>query len=138
MNEYLYNSFSSDKASNHTDEKLKSYLCAEFPKIFKRDDFRDDLFQLFQNEISLMKADELDSCYGNLYAFYVSLEQIVGLKHYEQTFESIYNIMNEYELSFDETIERIEQAQKENEPQKQSISAKILERIRRLLQKWDS
>lgn len=135
MNEYLYNSFSSDKASNHTDEKLKSYLCAEFPKIFKRDDFRDDLFQLFQNEISLMKADELDSCYGNLYAFYVSLEQIVGLKHYEQTFESIYNIMNEYELSFDETIERIEQAQKENEPQKQSISAKILERIRRLLQK---
>ena len=126
---------SNDKASNHTDEKLKSYLCAEFPKIFKRDDFRDDLFQLFQNEISLMKADELDSCYGNLYAFYVSLEQIVGLKHYEQTFESIYNIMNEYELSFDETIERIEQAQKENEPQKQSISAKILERIRRLLQK---
>lgn len=138
MNEYLYNSLSNDKASNHTDEKLKSYLCAEFPKIFKRDDFRDDLFQLFQNEISLMKADELDSCYGNLYAFYVSLEQIVGLKHYEQTFESIYNIMNEYELSFDETIERIEQAQKENEPQKQSISAKILERIRRLLQKWDS
>jgi hypothetical protein len=135
MNEYLYNSLSNDKASNHTDEKLKSYLCAEFPKIFKRDDFRDDLFQLFQNEISLMKADELDSCYGNLYAFYVSLEQIVGLKHYEQTFESIYNIMNEYELSFDETIERIEQAQKENEPQKQSISAKILERIRRLLQK---
>ena len=138
MNEYFYNSLSSDKASNHTNEKLKSYLCAEFPKIFKRDDFRDDLFQLFQNEISLMKADELDSCYGNLYAFYVSLEQIVGLKHYEQTFESIYNIMNEYELSFDETIERIEQAQKENEPQKQSISAKILERIRRLLQKWDS
>jgi len=135
MNEYLYNSLSNDKASNHTDEKLKSYLCAEFPKTFKRDDFRDDLFQLFQNEISLMKADELDSCYGNLYAFYVSLEQIVGLKHYEQTFESIYNIMNEYELSFDETIERIEQAQKENEPQKQSISAKILERIRRLLQK---
>lgn len=135
MNEYLYNSLSNDKASNHTDEKLKSYLCAEFPKIFKRDEFRDDLFQLFQNEISLMKADELDSCYGNLYAFYVSLEQIVGLKHYEQTFESIYNIMNEYELSFDETIERIEQAQKENEPQKQSISAKILERIRRLLQK---
>lgn len=135
MNEYLYNSLSNDKASNHTDEKLKSYLCAEFPKIFKRDDFRDDLFKLFQNEISLMKADELDSCYGNLYAFYVSLEQIVGLKHYEQTFESIYNIMNEYELSFDETIERIEQAQKENEPQKQSISAKILERIRRLLQK---
>lgn len=135
MNEYFYNSLSNDKASNHTDEKLKSYLCAEFPKIFKRDDFRDDLFQLFQNEISLMKADELDSCYGNLYAFYVSLEQIVGLKHYEQTFESIYNIMNEYELSFDETIERIEQVQKENEPQKQSISAKILERIRRLLQK---
>lgn len=135
MNEYLYNLLSSDKASSHTNEKLKSYLCAEFPKIFKRDDFRDDLFQLFKNEISLMKADELDSCYGNLYAFYVSLEQIVGLKHYEQTFESIYNIMNEYELSFDETIERIEQAQKENEPQKQSISAKILERIRRLLQK---
>ena len=135
MNEYLYNSLSSDKASNHTDEKLKSYLCAEFPKIFKRDDFRDDLFQLFVDEIALMKADELDSCYGNLYAFYVYLEQIVGLKHYEQTFESIYNIMNEYELSFDETIERIEQAQKENEPQKQSISAKILERIRRLLQK---
>lgn len=135
MNEYLYNSFSSEKASNHTDEKLKSYLCAEFPKIFNRDDFREDLFKLFQNEISLMKFDELDSCYGNLYAFYVSLEQIVGLKHYEQTFESIYNIMNEYELSFDETIERIEQAQKENEPQKQSISAKILERIRRLLQK---
>ena len=138
MNEYLYNSLSDDKASNHTNEKLKSYLCAEFPKIFKRDDFRDDLFKLFVDEISLMKADELDSCYGNLYAFYVSLEQIVGLKHYEQTFESIYNIMNEYELSFDETIERIEQAQKENEPQKQSISAKILERIRRLLQKWDS
>lgn len=135
MNEYLYNSFSSEKASNHTDEKLKSYLCAEFPKIFNRDDFREDLFKLFQNEISLMKFDELDSCYGNLYAFYVSLEQIVGLKHYEQTFESIYNIMNEYELSFDETIERIEQAQKENEPQKQSISAKILERIRPLLQK---
>lgn len=135
MNEYLYNSLSSDKASNHTNEKLKSYLCAEFPKIFKKDDFRDDLFQLFVDEIALMKADELDSCYGNLYAFYVSLEQIVGLKHYEQTFESIYNIMNEYELSFDETIERIEQAQKENEPQKQSISAKILERIRRLLQK---
>ena len=135
MNEYLYNSLSSDKASSHTNEKLKSYLCAEFPKIFKRDDFRDDLFQLFVDEIALMKADELDSCYGNLYAFYVSLEQIVGLKHYEQTFESIYNIMNEYELSFDETIERIEQAQKENEPQKQSISAKILERIRRLLQK---
>lgn len=126
MNEYLYNSLSNDKASNHTDEKLKSYLCAEFPKIFKRDDFRDDLFQLFQNEISLMKADELDSCYGNLYAFYVSLEQIVGLKHYEQTFESIYNIMNEYELSFDETIERIEQAQKENEPQEQSIVDKII------------
>ena len=138
MNEYLYNSLSSDKASSHTNEKLKSYLCSEFPKIFKRDDFRDDLFQLFVDEIALMKADELDSCYGNLYAFYVSLEQIVGLKHYEQTFESIYNIMNEYELSFDETIERIEQAQKENEPQKQSISAKILERIRRLLQKWDS
>lgn len=135
MNEYLYNSLSSDKASSHTNEKLKSYLCSEFPKIFKRDDFRDDLFQLFVDEIALMKADELDSCYGNLYAFYVSLEQIVGLKHYEQTFESIYNIMNEYELSFDETIERIEQAQKENEPQKQSISAKILERIRRLLQK---
>ena len=135
MNEYLYNSLSNDKASNHTDEKLKSYLCAEFPKIFKRDDFRDDLFQLFQNEISLMKADELDSCYGNLYAFYVSLEQIVGLKHYEQTFESIYNIMNEYELSFDETIERIEQAQKENEPQEQSLCDKILAKIRRLLQK---
>ena len=138
MNEYLYNSLSNDKASNHTDEKLKSYLCAEFPKIFKRDDFRDDLFQLFQNEISLMKADELDSCYGNLYAFYVSLEQIVGLKHYEQTFESIYNIMNEYELSFDETIERIEQAQKENEPQEQSLCDKILAKIRRLLQKWSS
>lgn len=135
MNEYLYNSFSSEKASNHTDEKLKSYLCAEFPKIFNRDDFREDLFKLFQNEISLMKFDELDSCYGNLYAFYVSLEQIVGLKHYEQTFESIYNIMNEYELSFDETIERIEQAQKENEPQEQSLCDKILAKIRRLLQK---
>lgn len=135
MKEYLYNSLSNDKASNHTNEKLKSYLCAEFPKIFKRDDFRDDLFKLFQNEISLMKADELDSCYGNLYAFYVSLEQTVGLKHFEQTFETIYQIMNEFDESFDETVSRINGTQKENEPQEQSISAKILERIRRLLQK---
>lgn len=126
MNEYFYNSLSNDKASNHTDEKLKSYLCAEFPKIFKRDDFRDDLFQLFQNEISLMKADELDSCYGNLYAFYVSLEQIVGLKHFEQTFETIYQIMNEFDESFDETVSRINGTQKENEPQKQSIVDKII------------
>lgn len=126
MNEYLYNSLSNDKASNHTDEKLKSYLCAEFPKIFKRDDFRDDLFQLFQNEISLMKADELDSCYGNLYAFYVSLEQTVGLKHFEQTFETIYQIMNEFDESFDETVSRINGTQKENEPQKQSIVDKII------------
>lgn len=126
MNEYLYNSLSDDKASNHTDEKLKSYLCAEFPKIFKRDDFRDDLFKLFQNEISLMKADELDSCYGNLYAFYVSLEQTVGLKHFEQTFETIYQIMNEFDESFDETVSRINGTQKENEPQKQSIVDKII------------
>lgn len=126
MNEYLYNSLSEDKASNHTDEKLKSYLCAEFPKIFKRDDFRDDLFKLFQNEISLMKADELDSCYGNLYAFYVSLEQTVGLKHFEQTFETIYQIMNEFDESFDETVSRINGTQKENEPQKQSIVDKII------------
>lgn len=135
MNEYLYNSLSNDKASNHTDEKLKSYLCAEFPKIFKRDDFRDDLFQLFQNEISLMKADELDSCYGNLYAFYVSLEQTVGLKHFEQTFETIYQIMNEFDESFDETVSRINGTQKENEPQEQSLSDKILAKIRQLLQK---
>lgn len=126
MNEYLYNSLSDDKASNHTDEKLKSYLCAEFPKIFKRDDFRDDLFKLFQNEISLMKADELDSCYGNLYAFYVSLEQTVGLKHFEQTFETIYQIMNEFDESFDETVSRINGTKKENEPQKQSIVDKII------------
>lgn len=126
MNEYLYNSLSSDKASNHTDEKLKSYLCAEFPKIFKRDDFRDDLFQLFVDEIALMKADELDSCYGNLYAFYVSLEQTVGLKHFEQTFETIYQIMNEFDESFDETVSRINGTQKENEPQKQSIVDKII------------
>jgi hypothetical protein len=126
MNEYLYNSLSDDKAGNHTDEKLKSYLCAEFPKIFKRDDFRDDLFKLFQNEISLMKADELDSCYGNLYAFYVSLEQTVGLKHFEQTFETIYQIMNEFDESFDETVSRINGTQKENEPQKQSIVDKII------------
>lgn len=126
MNEYLYNSLSNDRASNHTDEKLKSYLCAEFPKIFKRDDFRHDLFQLFQNEISLMKADELDSCYGNLYAFYVSLEQTVGLKHFEQTFETIYQIMNEFDESFDETVSRINGTQKENEPQKQSIVDKII------------
>lgn len=135
MNEYLYNSLSNDKASNHNDEKLKSYLCAEFPTIFKRDDFRDDLFKLFQNEISLMKADELDSCYGNLYAFYVSLEQTVGLKHFEQTFETIYQIMNEFDESFDETVSRINGTQKENEPQEQSLSDKILAKIRRLLQK---
>lgn len=135
MNEYLYNSLSDDKASNHTDDKLKSYLCAEFPTIFKRDDFRDDLFKLFQNEISLMKADELDSSYGNLYAFYVSLEQIVGLKHFEQTFETIYQIMNEFDESFDETVARLQGSNEKNEPQEQSISAKILERIRRLLQK---
>lgn len=135
MNEYLYNSFSDDKASNHTNEKLKSYLCAEFPKIFKRDDFRDDLFKLFVDEISLMKADELDSCYGNLYAFYVSLEQTVGLKHFEQTFETIYQIMNEFDESFDETVARLQGSNEKNEPQEQSISAKILERIRRLLQK---
>lgn len=135
MNEYLYNSFSDDKASNHTNEKLKSYLCAEFPKIFKRDDFRDDLFKLFVDEISLMKADELDSCYGNLYAFYVSLEQTVGLKHFEQTFETIYQIMNEFDESFDETVSRINGTQKENEPQEQSLSDKILAKIRRLLQK---
>lgn len=126
MNEYLYNSLSDDKASNHTNEKLKSYLCAEFPKIFKRDDFRDDLFKLFVDEISLMKADELDSCYGNLYAFYVSLEQTVGLKHFEQTFETIYQIMNEFDESFDETVSRINGTQKENEPQKQSIFDKII------------
>lgn len=126
MNEYLYNSLSSDKASSHTNEKLKSYLCAEFPKIFKRDDFRDDLFQLFVDEIALMKADELDSCYGNLYAFYVSLEQTVGLKHFEQTFETIYQIMNEFDESFDETVSRINGTQKENEPQKQSIVDKII------------
>ena len=126
MNEYLYNSLSNDKASNHTNEKLKSYLCAEFPKIFKRDDFRDDLFKLFVDEISLMKADELDSCYGNLYAFYVSLEQTVGLKHFEQTFETIYQIMNEFDESFDETVSRINGTQKENEPQKQSIVDKII------------
>lgn len=135
MNEYLYNSLSDDKASNHTNEKLKSYLCAEFPKIFKRDDFRDDLFKLFVDEISLMKADELDSCYGNLYAFYVSLEQTVGLKHFEQTFETIYQIMNEFDESFDETVARLQGSNEKNEPQEQSISAKILERIRRLLQK---
>lgn len=126
MNEYLYNSLSSDKASSHTNEKLKSYLCAEFPKIFKRDDFRDDLFQLFVDEIALMKADELDSCYGNLYAFYVSLEQTVGLKHFEQTFETIYQLMNEFDESFDETVSRINGTQKENEPQKQSIVDKII------------
>lgn len=126
MNEYLYNSLSSDKASSHTNEKLKSYLCSEFPKIFKRDDFRDDLFQLFIDEIALMKADELDSCYGNLYAFYVSLEQTVGLKHFEQTFETIYQIMNEFDESFDETVSRINGTQKENEPQKQSIVDKII------------
>lgn len=126
MNEYLYNSLSSDKASSHTNEKLKSYLCAEFPKIFKRDDFRDDLFQLFVDEIALMKADELDSCYGNLYAFYVSLEQTVGLKHFEQTFETIYQIMNEFDESFDETVSRINGTKKENEPQKQSIVDKII------------
>ena len=135
MNEYLYNSLIDDKASNHTNEKLKSYLCAEFPKIFKRDDFRDDLFKLFVDEISLMKADELDSCYGNLYAFYVSLEQTVGLKHFEQTFETIYQIMNEFDESFDETVSRINGTQKENEPQEQSLSDKILAKIRRLLQK---
>lgn len=135
MNEYLYNSLSSDKASSHTNEKLKSYLCAEFPKIFKRDDFRDDLFQLFVDEIALMKADELDSCYGNLYAFYVSLEQTVGLKHFEQTFETIYQLMNEFDESFDETVSRINGIQKENEPQEQSLSDKILAKIRRLLQK---
>ena len=135
MNEYLYNSLSDDKASNHTNEKLKSYLCAEFPKIFKKDDFRDDLFKLFVDEISLMKADELDSCYGNLYAFYVSLEQTVGLKHFEQTFETIYQIMNEFDESFDETVARLQGSNEKNEPQEQSISAKILERIRRLLQK---
>lgn len=135
MNEYLYNSLSNDKASNHTNEKLKSYLCAEFPKIFKRDDFRDDLFKLFVDEISLMKADELDSCYGNLYAFYVSLEQTVGLKHFEQTFETIYQLMNEFDESFDETVSRINGTQKENEPQEQSLSDKILAKIRRLLQK---
>ena len=126
MNEYLYNSLSDDKASNHTNEKLKSYLCAEFPKIFKKDDFRDDLFKLFVDEIALMKADELDSCYGNLYAFYVSLEQTVGLKHFEQTFETIYQIMNEFDESFDETVSRINGTQKENEPQKQSIVDKII------------
>lgn len=126
MNEYLYNSLSSDKASSHTNEKLKSYLCAEFPKIFKCDDFRDDLFQLFVDEIALMKADELDSCYGNLYAFYVSLEQTVGLKHFEQTFETIYQIMNEFDESFDETVSRINGTKKENEPQKQSIVDKII------------
>lgn len=126
MNEYLYNSLSDDKASNHTDEKLKSYLCAEFPKIFKRDDFRDDLFQLFKNEISLMKADELDSCYGNLYAFYVSLEQTVGLKYFEQTFETIYQIMNEFDESFDETVARLQGSNEKNEPQKQSIVDKII------------
>ncbi len=126
MNEYLYNSLSSDKASSHTNEKLKSYLCSEFPKIFKGDDFRDDLFQLFVDEIALMKADELDSCYGNLYAFYVSLEQTVGLKHFEQTFETIYQIMNEFDESFDETVSRINGTQKENEPQKQSIVDKII------------
>ena len=126
MNEYLYNSLSDDKASNHTNEKLKSYLCAEFPKIFKRDDFRDDLFKLFVDEISLMKADELDSCYGNLYAFYVSLEQTVGLKHFEQTFETIYQLMNEFDESFDETVSRINGTKKENEPQKQSIVDKII------------
>lgn len=126
MNEYLYNSLSDDKASNHTNEKLKSYLCAEFPKIFKKDDFRDDLFKLFVDEISLMKADELDSCYGNLYAFYVSLEQTVGLKHFEQTFETIYQIMNEFDESFDETVSRINGTKKENEPQKQSIVDKII------------
>lgn len=135
MNEYLYNSLSSDKASSHTNEKLKSYLCAEFPKIFKRDDFRDDLFKLFQNEISLMKADELDSCYGNLYAFYVSLEQTVGLKHYEQTFETIYNIMNDFGESFDETVARLQGSNEKNEPQEQSLCDKILAKIRRLLQK---
>lgn len=135
MNEYLYNSLSDDKASNHTNEKLKSYLCAEFPKIFKRDDFRDDLFKLFVDEISLMKADELDSCYGNLYAFYVSLEQTVGLKHFEQTFETIYQIMNEFDESFDETVSRINGTQKENEPQEQSLCDKIVAKIRQLLQK---
>lgn len=135
MNEYLYNSFSNDKASNHTNEKLKSYLCAEFPKIFKRDDFRDDLFKLFVDEISLMKADELDSCYGNLYAFYVSLEQTVGLKHFEQTFETIYQIMNEFDESFDETVARLQGSNEKNEPQEQSLSDKILAKIRRLLQK---
>lgn len=135
MNVNFYNSLSSDKASNHTEEKLKSYLCAEFPKIFKRDEFREDLFQLFKNEISLMKFDELDSSYANLYAFYVSLEQIVGLKHFEQTFETIYQIMNEFEESFDETVSRINGTKKENEPQKQSMSDKILARIRHLLQK---
>lgn len=135
MNEYLYNSLSNDKASNHNDEKLKSYLCAEFPTIFKRDDFRDDLFKLFVDEIALMKADELDSSYGNLYAFYVSLEQTVGLKHFEQTFETIYQIMNEFDESFDETVSRINGTQKENEPQEQSLSDKILAKIRRLLQK---
>lgn len=126
MNEYLYNSLSDDKASNHNDDKLKSYLCAEFPTIFKRDDFRDDLFKLFQNEISLMKADELDSSYGNLYAFYVSLEQIVGLKHFEQTFETIYQIMNEFDESFDETVARLQGSNEKNEPQKQSIVDKII------------
>ena len=82
-----------------------------------------------------MKADELDSSYGNLYAFYVSLEQIVGLKHFEQTFETIYQIMNEFDESFDETVARLQGSNEKNEPQEQSISAKILERIRRLLQK---
>ena len=135
MNEYLYNSLSDDKASNHTNEKLKSYLCAEFPKIFKKDDFRDDLFKLFVDEISLMKADELDSCYGNLYAFYVSLEQTVGLKHFEQTFETIYKLMNEFDESFDETVARLQGSNEKNEPQEQSFCDKIIANIRQLLQK---
>lgn len=135
MNEYLYNSLSNDKASNHTNEKLKSYLCAEFPKIFKRDDFRDDLFKLFVDEIALMKADEIDSCYGNLYAFYVSLEQTVGLKHFEQTFETIYQLMNEFDESFDETVSRIQGSNEKNEPKKQSLCDKIIAKIRQLLQK---
>ena len=135
MNLYLYDSLTKDKASNHTDEKLKSYLCSEFPKIFKMDDFRDDLFDLFKNEISTMKFDELDSCYANLYAFYVSLEQTVGREHFEQTFESIYQIMNEFDESFDETVARIAGTKKENEPQKQSLCDKILVWFRQLLQK---
>ena len=92
------------------------------------------MFELFQKKIALMKFDELDSSYANLYAFYVSLEQIVGLKHFEQTFETIYQIMNEFEESFDETVSRINGTQKENELQKQSIVDKVLARIRHLLQ----